>query len=101
MASSSFDYSWLERRSRGGPDAPEVKEARPERMAIMEHDTDERATRRPGVGTPVEVRCTFDGVWAKGFELAATTPHGYRLRRVSDDYVLPGEFEIRLVRTIS
>jgi hypothetical protein len=67
----------------------------------MEPERDEQTARRPGVGTPVEVRCTFDGGWARGFELAATTPRGYRVRRVSDDYVLPGEFALRRVRPIT
>ena len=67
----------------------------------MEREVHEQTADRPGVGTPVEVRCTFDGVWARGFTLAATTPRGYRVRRLSDDYVLPGEFGLRQVRPIT
>ncbi len=67
----------------------------------MEPETEAPTSERPGVGTPVEVHCTFDGAWARGFELAATTPHGYRVRRLSDDYVLPGEFGLRRVRPIT
>lgn len=43
-------------------------------------------------GTPVEVRNPFASSWATGFEVAATTPHGYRLLRLSDHSVLPVEF---------
>jgi hypothetical protein len=61
---------------------------------------DNRATGTPRLGTPVEVRCRFDGLWAAGFELAEATSRGYRLRRVSDGYVLPREFDVREFRTI-
>ena len=43
-------------------------------------------------GTAVEVRNHYDGAWARGFEVAGATGAGYRLRRVSDGRVLPGEF---------
>ena len=61
---------------------------------------DERAKRAPLLGTAVEVRCTFNGVWATGFELAEATSRGYWLRRVSDGYVLPCEFDVREFRMI-
>ena len=73
----------------------------PERMTVMKREIDEQTAGPPRVGTPVEVRCTFDGKWARGFELAETTARGCRLRRVSDHYVLPGEFEDRDVRTVT
>jgi hypothetical protein len=41
---------------------------------------------------PVEVRTRYDGQWAQGFEVAEETPTGYRLRRLSDNAVLPEEF---------
>jgi hypothetical protein len=47
---------------------------------------------------PVEVRNTYNGAWSPGFEIAETTSHGVRLRRLSDDTVLPGEFPIEDVR---
>ena len=47
---------------------------------------------------PVEVRNSFNGAWSPGFEIAETTRHGYRLRRLSDDTVLPGEFSSEDVR---
>ena len=46
-----------------------------------------------GVGTRVEVRDRFCSSWSRGFEVAATTDRGYILRRVSDRYVLPIEFD--------
>jgi hypothetical protein len=44
------------------------------------------------IHVPVEVRSRYDGQWAPGFQIADRTEHGYRLRRLSDDTVLPGEF---------
>jgi hypothetical protein len=44
------------------------------------------------IHVPVEVRSRYDGQWAAGFQIADRTEHGYRLRRLSDDTVLPGEF---------
>ena len=43
-------------------------------------------------GTPVEVRNRFEGAWSASFEVAGATAAGYRLRRVFDGWVLPGEF---------
>ena len=43
-------------------------------------------------GTSVEVRDRFEQDWTAGFEIAAVTPQGYRIRRVSDGSVLPTEF---------
>jgi hypothetical protein len=54
---------------------------------------DAEATRdslRPGAS--VEVRNRFDGSWSRGFEVAARTDAGYRIRRTSDGTVLPGPF---------
>ena len=44
-------------------------------------------------GTKVEVRSRFDESWARGFEIAEVTEHGYRIRRLSDGDVLPVEFD--------
>lgn len=50
-------------------------------------------SQRIGVGTPVEARDRFCGSWSRGFEIEAATEHGYLLRRLSDRYVLPIEFD--------
>jgi hypothetical protein len=52
------------------------------------------------VGTPVEVRNNFCAAWSRGFEVAEATGEGYRLRRQSDQYVLPSEFVANEVRRI-
>lgn len=51
-----------------------------------------RDTSRPAVlepGTRIEVRTGFDRSWATGFEVHEVTEQGYRVRRRSDDQVLP------------
>jgi hypothetical protein len=45
----------------------------------------------------IEVRCSFEGTWSPGFEIAEVIlGHddvvGYRLRRVSDGAILPAVF---------
>jgi diguanylate cyclase (GGDEF)-like protein len=63
-------------------------------------------TSRPGhrgaldipVTTRVEVRERFLGRWSRGFDVETATTSGYRLRRTSDNHVLPGEFTPDLVR---
>ena len=41
-------------------------------------------------GTKVEVRTSFDRSWARGFEVVeALDEAAYRVRRLSDDVVLP------------
>ena len=41
-------------------------------------------------GTKVEVRTSFDRSWARGFEVVDSLDDaGYRVRRLSDDVVLP------------
>lgn len=44
-------------------------------------------------GTRVEVRNAYDGRWSRGFSIADTTGGRYRLRRHSDDSVLPVDFD--------
>lgn len=50
------------------------------------------------IGTKVEVRTGFDGSWSSGFAVEAHTADGYRLRRRSDDEVLPVELAHDAVR---
>jgi hypothetical protein len=45
-----------------------------------------------------EVRTGYDRTWAKGFEVFATEPAGYRLRRLSDGRELPRTFAADDVR---
>ena len=47
---------------------------------------------------PVEVRTQYTGTWAPGFEIADETRDGYRVRRVSDGVVLPGNFHADEIR---
>lgn len=51
-----------------------------------------------GVGTHVEVKNRLDGRWSRGFEIAAHVNDGYRIRRTSDDTVLPTVFTTDQVR---
>jgi hypothetical protein len=53
------------------------------------------------VGTSVEVRGHFIGEWSGGFEVAETTHDGYRVRRLSDRYLLPVAFLDHDVRPVS
>ena len=53
------------------------------------------AVNEPGAfepGTRVEVRSRFRRDWVRGFEVEAFEGPGYRLRRLSDDAVLPVTF---------
>jgi hypothetical protein len=43
-------------------------------------------------GTRVEVRSRFRRDWVRGFEVAVIEGVGYRLRRISDNAVLPVVF---------
>lgn len=43
-------------------------------------------------GARVLVRNQFDGSWARGFEVLGGSSDGYRVRRLSDDAVLPAVF---------
>lgn len=47
------------------------------------------AGRTLRAGTRVEVRNTFDGSWGSGFEVADAAEDSYRIRRMSDNSVLP------------
>ena len=60
--------------------------------AIREHEG------RLPVGTRVEIRRRFDQEWARGFTVDTVEADGYRVLRVSDDFVLPVVFAIEEVR---
>ncbi len=49
-------------------------------------------------GSHVEVRNRFDGRWTRGFTVDAVLDDGYRIRRTSDDQVLPTVFTADEVR---
>ena len=49
-------------------------------------------------GTSVEVRNSFCRSWGPGFQVASRTRVGYRVRRISDGYLLPVEFATGEVR---
>jgi hypothetical protein len=70
---------------------------------VAERRTENQGLTRHGEylapGTRVEVRKRFDASWARGFEVAQLTEHGYRLRRLSDGSELPAEFSADDVRT--
>lgn len=51
---------------------------------------DHEEPMKPGVR--VEVRRRFDQHWARGFEIAEVLDSGYRIRRLSDNSVLPEVF---------
>ncbi len=50
-------------------------------------------------GTRVEVRDRFRGAWAHGYEIAEVAEAGYRVRRLSDNTLLPATFSGEEVRT--
>ena len=52
-------------------------------------------------GEPVEVYTAYVDDWVSGFEIAAVTSAGYRVRRQSDGSVLPTETDVRDVRPAS
>jgi len=50
-------------------------------------------------GTRVDVRNRFVGSWSRGFEVAERVADGYRVRRLSDNSVLPDVFPSDDVRS--
>ncbi len=52
----------------------------------------EATERGLGDGAHVEVRNRFDGRWNRGFVIDAVLETGYRIRRTSDDQLLPTVF---------
>jgi hypothetical protein len=59
---------------------------------------DAEAAERLEPGTKVEVRRRFDQHWSRGFEIAEADDAGYRLRRISDNTILPVTFPADEVR---
>jgi hypothetical protein len=49
-------------------------------------------------GTRVDVRDRFLGSWVRGFEVAEAGEDGYRVLRLSDHSLLPGQFSSNDVR---
>jgi hypothetical protein len=66
----------------------------------MERSTNHSSRHDLALGTSVEVRGHFRGEWSRGFEVAETTQDGYRVRRISDRYVLPMAFARPDVRVV-
>lgn len=64
-------------------------------MADATDDADPGAVLEPG--TRVEVRTGFDG-WSSGFVVVEVLDGGYRLRRRSDDSIVPTVFGFDAVR---
>jgi hypothetical protein len=66
-------------------------------VPMSERDT---GSHRPLLleGTKVEVRTGFDDSWSSGFAVESLEGDGYRLRRRSDDQVLPVVFDPTQVR---
>ena len=52
----------------------------------------EQSERVLAQGTPVEVRNRFDHRWTRGFLVDQVVDGGYRIRRASDEQVLPSVF---------
>jgi len=65
---------------------------------LMDVGTDMSDTQLPE-GTPVDVRNRFVGSWSHGFAVAERVQGGYRVRRLSDNSVLPDVFPIEDVRS--
>ncbi|MEZ5182032.1 MAG: hypothetical protein R2702_09180 [Acidimicrobiales bacterium] len=57
-------------------------------------DATDQPNERPSLepGTRIEVRTGFDRSWSNGFEVHEATDAGYRVRRRSDNEVLPVVF---------
>jgi hypothetical protein len=58
----------------------------------------ESSERVLAAGTPVEVRNRFDGRWNRGFLVDEAVEGGYRIRRTSDEQLLPSVFTGEEVR---
>ena len=70
----------------------------------MANARDAQAAERLEPGTKVEVRRRFDQHWSRGFEIAEAVDDGYKLKRLSDNSVLPVVFdsdEVRLEKKMS
>ena len=58
----------------------------------------EQHERLLAVGDPVEVRNRFDARWIRGFVVDQVVDDGYRVRRSSDDQLIPSVFTGEEVR---
>jgi hypothetical protein len=56
---------------------------------LVHRDDGEQRVMSMKIGDPVEVHTKFDQSWCAGFEIAAITDGGYRVRRTSDGELLP------------
>ncbi|MDQ1456452.1 MAG: hypothetical protein QOH28_2072 [Actinomycetota bacterium] len=74
--------------------------ARYEKGQILPHISEHEAEVVHGihVGDRVEIATHFTGTWATGFEVAAMSADGCRIRRISDNTVLPIAFAYHEVR---
>lgn len=61
--------------------------------------SDPATSPRFGPGARVEVRNHFDGSWAGGFEIEDQDPSGFWVRRISDQAVLPSQFNLGDIRS--
>ena len=52
------------------------------------------------VGDQVEVRSTFCPEWGRGFVIVDIHDTEYRIKRVADQYVIPGVFSSSMVRAL-
>ena len=64
----------------------------------MADASDAQTAERLGPGTKVEVRRRFDQHGSRGFEIAEAVDDGYKLKRLSDNSVLPVVFDDDEVR---
>lgn len=72
-------------------------ERAPQRMTVMAMVEASERTLTPG--SHVEVRNRFDGRWTRGFVVdEVLADGGYRIRRTSDDQLLPSTFSSDEVR---
>jgi hypothetical protein len=53
------------------------------------------------VGTPVDVRERFRGLWSHGFEISDLEAGGYLVLRMSDRFRIPARFDATDVRRSS
>jgi hypothetical protein len=58
----------------------------------------EQHERVLAAGDPVEVRNRFDARWIRGFVVDRVVDDGYRIRRTSDDQLIPTVFTAEEVR---
>ena len=58
----------------------------------------EQHERLLAAGDPVEVRNRFDARWTRGFVVDEVVDDGYRIRRSSDDQLIPSVFSREEIR---